>query len=75
MMRATDATPQLVQGRKPEAVGAVDDDRVCSRHVESRFHDRRAQEYIEAPMVEIVHDLLEFPLRHLAVTDAYRRLR
>ena len=75
MVRAADAAAQLVQLRQAEAVGAIDDDRVGGRHVDAAFDNRRAQQDIEAPVVEIQHDLLELALGHLAVTDANARFR
>ena len=70
MVRAADAAAQLVQLRQAEAVGAIDDDRVGGRHVDAALDDRRAKQHVEAPVVEVEHDLFEFAFRHLAVADA-----
>src|SRR5690606_16648244 len=75
MMRTTDPAAQLVQLRQPEAVGAIDDDGICCRHIDAAFDDRRAQQDVEAAVVEIEHDLLELTLGHLAVPDTYGRFR
>ena len=44
-------------------------------HVDAALDDRRAHQEVEAPVVEIDHQLLEIALAHLAVTDAHLRLR
>ena len=75
VVRATDATAQLVQLREAEAVRAVDDDRVGRRHVDAALDDRRAEQQVGAPVVEVEHDLLEVALAHLAVADHDARLR
>ena len=54
---------------KPETVSAVDDDRVRGWYIDATLDDRRAQQDVEPAMVEVEHDLLEFPFRHLAVPD------
>ena len=74
VVRTPDAAAQLVQLREAEAVGAVDQDRVGGRHVDAGLDDRGADEHLEAPVVEVEHELLEVALAHLAVADADRRL-
>ena len=74
MMRTPDTATQLVQLRKAKAIRPMDDNRVGGRHVDAAFDDRGAQQDAEAAMVEVEHDLLEFPLRHLPVADADARL-
>jgi hypothetical protein len=74
VVRAADAAAQLVQLREAEAVGAVDDDGVGGRHVDAALDDGRAQQHVEALVVEIDHQLLEVALAHLAVADADLRL-
>ena len=73
-MRTTDATAQLVQLGEAESVGAVDQDRIRGRYVDAGLDDRGADEQLEAPVVEVEHELLEIALAHLAVADADRRL-
>ena len=73
VMRAPDASAQLMQLREAEPIGAIDDDRVRARHVDAGFDDRRADEHVEALPVEIEHDLFELALGHLAVRDAEAR--
>ena len=75
VMGAPDAPAQLVQLREPETVGAVDQDGVGRRHVDAGLDDGRADQDLEAPVVEIEHQLLELALAHLAVADADRRFR
>src|SRR5690606_35555735 len=67
MVRAADAAAELVQLREAQAVRAVDDDRVRGRNVDAALDDRRAHEHVEAPVVEVEHDLLERALGHLSV--------
>ena len=71
-MRAADAAAQLVQLRQAQAVGVVDHDGVGGGHVDAALDDRRAQQHVEAPVVEIHHQLLEVALAHLAMADADR---
>ncbi len=73
-MRAADAAAQLVQLREPEAVGALDDDRVRGRHVDAGLDDRRADEQVDALRVELAHHVLEIALGHLSVRDDDPRL-
>ncbi len=75
MVRAPDATAQLVQLREPEPIGAVDDDRVRRRDVETTLDDRRAQQQIAALMIEVSHHLLQCALGHLPMCDGESRLR
>src|SRR5690606_2174086 len=74
MVRPADAAAELMELREPEPVRAVDDDRVRRRDVDAALDDRRAHEHVEAPVIEVEHDLLERALRHLAVRDANARL-
>ena len=75
MMRAADASAQLMQLREAELVRAIDDDRVRGRHVDAALHDRRTHEHIAALMIEVEHDLLELAFAHLSVTDRDPRFR
>ena len=58
-----DAAPQLIELRQPEAVGALDDDRVDVRDVEARLDDRRAHEHVELRGLELDHHVRELVLR------------
>src|SRR5262249_27800574 len=75
VVRTSDAPAQLVQLRQPELVRAVHDDGVRRRNVDPGLDDRSAKQKIEALLVEVAHDVLELALAHLAVGDAYARLR
>ena len=75
MMRAADAAAQLVQLGEAEAVGAVDDDGVGGRDVDAGFDDGRAQQDVEAALVEIAHRQFQLALAHLPVGNAYSRFR
>ena len=60
--------------REPEAVGTVDDDRVCGWHIDTAFNDGRAQQHIKSAMMEIEHDLFKVAFRHLTVGNTNTRL-
>jgi len=75
MVRAAHAAAQLVQLGEPETVGAIDDDRVRRRDVDAAFDDRRAQQDVEASMVEVEHYLFELAFGQLAVADPNLCLR
>ena len=74
-MRSSDAAAQLVQLRETETIGAIDDDGIGRRHIETALDDRGAQQNIETPLIEIEHDLLELPFGHLPVADSDTRFR
>ena len=65
--RSTHASAQLVELRKAEAIGAVDDDGVCTRDIEPGFDDRCGQQHIVLALVEGAHPLLDFGRAHLAM--------
>jgi len=69
MVRAANATAQLVQLRQAEPVGPVDDDGVGVGVVDAGFDDRGAQQDIDALLREVAHHTFEIALLHLAVTD------
>ena len=66
---AADAAAQLVELREPEHVGAVDDERVDRRHVETALDDRRAHEHVVLVFPELLHDAFEPAFVHLPVRD------
>ena len=68
-----DPSPQLVQLREAEPIGAVDDERVDGRHVEPAFDDRRADQHVVLAFPELLHDPFESALVHLAVSDGDTR--
>ena len=79
MMRATDATAQLMELSQAQPVGAVDDDGVRGRHIDAALDDGRTHQQIEASVIEVEHDLFQLTLPHLPVGDAdpglgYQRL-
>ncbi len=75
MMRAPDAAPQLVDLRQAESIRAIDDDGVRGGHVDAAFDDGRAHQHVEAPMVEVEHQLFQIAFAHLAVADGDGRFR
>src|SRR5690606_17756547 len=70
VVRAPDASAQLMELSETEAVGTVDDDGVGARDVDPGLDDGRAEQHVEALLIEVAHDLLELALAHLAVRDA-----
>ena len=54
---------------EPESIRPLDDDRIRGRYIDTAFNDRGANEQVEAPMIEIEHELLEFAFTHLSVPD------
>ena len=69
-MRSADAAAQLMDLRQAESIGAIDDDGIGGGHVDAALDDGRADEEVEAAMIEIEHQLLELALAHLAVATA-----
>ena len=61
-VRAAHATADLVQLRKAQHVGALDDERVRLRDVDARFDDRGRDEHVRVARDERVHALLELAL-------------
>ena len=57
------------------AVGAIDDDGVAQRNIQSVFDDRRSNEDVGLVAHEVEHDLLQFAFAHLSVADDDARLR
>src|SRR6266540_595683 len=72
---SADAPTDLVQLREAELIGALDDERVRLRDVETRLDDRRRDKHVRVSAQEGVHLLLELPLAHLAVCDEEAKVR
>ena len=66
---AADAPADLVELGQAEGLGPLDDQRVGLRDVDARLDDRRAQQHVEALLVEVEHHAFEFALVQLAVAD------
>ena len=75
VLGAPDATAELIEIGEPEAIGAIDDDRVGVRNIETALDDRRANEHVDFPGDETRHDRLERVRIHLSVADLHSRLR
>ncbi len=73
VVRAADAPAQLVQLRQAHVVGPVDDEGVRRGHVDTALDDRGAHQQVEAPVVEIHHELLQLALAHLAMAHPNAR--
>ena len=74
MRAAADAAAELVELAEAELVGLVDDDGVHVRDVEAGLDDRGADEDVRPAVREVVHDVGQLVLVHLAVADARRAL-
>src|SRR4029077_9309691 len=66
---AADASAKLVKLGEAEAVGAVDEDCVAERNVETVFDDCGGNENVGFVMHEFQHHFFEFAFRHLSVAD------
>src|SRR5213593_1648059 len=69
-----DSAAQLVELREPVAVGAIHDESVGKRNIETIFNNGGRNQNIEFVMHEFCHHLLELFLIHLTVGDANPRL-
>ncbi len=59
----------LMQVRKTEMVGAVDDDRVGIGDVDTILHNRRREQHVVVVVDKVGDDLLQLFGRHLSMTD------
>ena len=64
---APDAAAQLIELGEAENVGAVDDDRIRARQVETAFDDRGGEQDVVFALVESAHPLLDLARAHLTV--------
>src|SRR5207247_2700249 len=72
---AADAAADLVELREPERVGALYDQRVRLRDVETGLDDRRRDEHVRIAAEEREHVILELLLAHLPMRDDEPELR
>ncbi len=75
LIRAPHAAAQLIQLRQPEAIRAIDDDRVRPRNIEPVLDDRGAHQHVRLAANEFQHHFLEIGFVHLPVADDHARLR
>ena len=66
-VRSADAAAQLIELRKPETLGAADEDGVAEWDIEAVFDDGSGDENVGFVMHEFEHHFLQFPFRHLTV--------
>ena len=64
-----DPSAQLIELRQAKAVGAVHDQRIGSRNVETGLDDRGREQQVVFAVVESRHDVVEHGRRHLPVRD------
>ena len=72
VVRTPDAATNLVQLGQTEVVGAVDDQGVRARDIQTRFDDRSRNQHVHFPRHECAHHLLELSFPHLPVRDGPR---
>ena len=58
-----------MQLRQTEVVGALDNNGVGSRNIDTGFDDSGTHQHVEALMVEIIHHPFQLALAHLTVAD------
>ncbi|MOA10304.1 hypothetical protein D3C78_1301880 [compost metagenome] len=75
VMRAPNATAQLVKLRQTEVIRTFNDDRVRRRNIDAGFNNRRTHQHVKTLVVEIVHHPFQLALAHLPVTDGNACLR
>ncbi len=75
MLVTSDPSAQLVKIAQAEPVGAIDDDRVRVRNIETAFDDRRGQQHIGLAVDEFRHHFFQIIAVHLAVTDDHAGMR
>ena len=71
---AANATTQLIELCEAEAIGAINDDRVRVRNVETRFDDGGADEDLRFAAHELTHHALQCALLHLPVPHHHARI-
>ncbi|MNE03830.1 hypothetical protein D3C80_963430 [compost metagenome] len=75
MVRAPNATAQLVKLRQTEVIRAINNDGVRRRNVDTGFNNRGTHQHVKTLVVEIVHHPFQLALAHLPVTDGNAGLR
>src|SRR5438270_2753748 len=74
-MRTADAAAQLIELRKSESIGAIDEHGVGVGHVQSGFDDHRRDEYVDLAVDEGAHHFLQVSLPHLSMAHTNTRAR
>ena len=69
-LRAPDPAAQLIELRQAEHVGAMHDQGIGGRNIETGFDDGRRQQHVVFAVVEGRHDVVQYGRRHLAVSYA-----
>ena len=70
-----DAAAQLMQLRKPEALGVFDHHQRCIGHIDAHFNHRRGHQHIDVARRERRHGRGFFVGLHPAVQQPYPKLR
>lgn len=70
-----DASSNLVKLCQSETVGTIDDQRIHIWNIQSRLDNHGTDEDIIPVAQELLHDGLQFPFSHLAVSDSDTNIR
>ena len=74
-IRPPHAPAQLVELGESKAIGAIDDDGIAERNVETVLDDGRGHQNVGLVMHELQHHFFQFAFRHLAVSHDDARPR
>jgi hypothetical protein len=74
MMRAANPSPNLMELRQSELIGAIDENGIRGGYVDTTFDDGGANQKVATVVIKIKHNLLEFFFFQLAVNDANTRI-
>jgi len=70
MVRATDPAAQLMQLGQAELVGAINDNGVGRRNINTGFNNGGTNQHVETAVIKIRHHRFQVALAHLAVGNA-----
>ena len=71
---APHTTTQLIELGEAEAIGAINDDRVRVRNIETRFNDGGADQDLRLAAHKLTHDALQCALLHLPMPNHHARI-
>src|SRR5215217_2942019 len=75
MLGATDSAAQLIEIGEAEPIGAINDDCICVRNIQTAFDNRSANEHVDFSGDESRHHSFQFIGIHLAMSDFNSGLR
>src|SRR5262245_7810199 len=68
-MGTTYAASKLMQLRKPQFIGSINNDCICRWNINTGFYDSRTDKNIVALVIKICHHLFKLALSHLAMRN------